>query len=51
MKDNEIVIEYCRYEEQVADIFTKPLKVDLFLKLKKTLGMMSYGKLGLRGGM
>ena len=51
VKDNEIVIEYCRSKEQVADIFTKPLKVDTFLKLKKTLGMMSYGKLGLRGAM
>ncbi|TXG52111.1 hypothetical protein EZV62_021280 [Acer yangbiense] len=51
VKDNEIVIAYCRSEEQVADIFTKPLKVDSFLKLKKTLGMMSYGKLGLRGAM
>ena len=51
VKDNEIVIEYCRSEEQVADIFTKSLKVDSFLKLKKTLGMMSYGKLGLRGAM
>ncbi|TXG68739.1 hypothetical protein EZV62_003674 [Acer yangbiense] len=45
----KIVIEYCRSEEQVANIFTKPLKVDSFLKLKKTLDMMSYGKLGVRG--
>ena len=40
MKDNEIVVEFCSSEEQVADIFTKPLKTDVFLKLKKILGMM-----------
>ena len=49
VKDKEIVIEYCRSEEQVADIFMKPLKVDNFQKLKKSLGMMSYEELGLRG--
>jgi hypothetical protein len=30
----EVVIKYCPAEEQVADIFTKPLKIDLFYKLK-----------------
>ncbi|TXG61110.1 hypothetical protein EZV62_012473 [Acer yangbiense] len=51
VKDNEIMIEYYHSEEKVANIFTKPLKVDSFLKLKKTLCIMSYGKLGLRGAM
>ena len=51
VKDKEIVIEYCRSEEQFADIFTKTLKVDTFQKLKKSLGMMSYEGLGLREAM
>jgi hypothetical protein len=37
----EVMIEYCPTEEQVADIFTKPLKIELFYKLKKMLGMTS----------
>ncbi|MCH90998.1 hypothetical protein A2U01_0011922 [Trifolium medium] len=39
--EKEYVIEYCRIEEQVADIFTKPMKIELFYKLKKMLGMTS----------
>ena len=41
VKDKEIVVEYCASEYQVADIFTKSLKADLFLKLKRKLGMQS----------
>ena len=37
--EKEVVIEYCPIEEQIADIFTKPLKIELFYKLKKMLGM------------
>jgi len=32
---------YCKSDEQIADIFTKPLKVDSFLKLRALLGMCS----------
>ena len=38
--EKEVMIEYCPTEEQVTDIFTKPLKAELFYKLKKMLGMM-----------
>jgi len=38
--EKEVVIEYCPIEEQVIDMFTKPLKEELFYKLKKMLGMM-----------
>jgi len=38
--EKELVIEYCPTEEQIADIFTKPLMIELFYKLKKMLGMM-----------
>jgi hypothetical protein len=39
--EKEVVIEYCPIEEQVAYIFTKPLKIELFYILKKMLGMMN----------
>jgi hypothetical protein len=38
--EKEVVIEYCPTEEQIADIFTKPLKTESFYKIKKMLGMM-----------
>ncbi|KAL5583478.1 hypothetical protein UlMin_015920 [Ulmus minor] len=38
-KDEVIDIVYCRSEDQVADIFTKPLKLASFLKLRKLLGV------------
>ncbi|XP_072071940.1 secreted RxLR effector protein 161-like [Arachis hypogaea] len=41
VNEKEVVIEYCPTEEQVADIFTKPLKTELFYKLKKMLGMIN----------
>ena len=40
VKDREIALMFCKSEDQVADIFTKPLKVEAFLKLKKMMGMM-----------
>jgi hypothetical protein len=40
IRDKEIVVEYCTSEDQIADIFTKPLKTNLFLKMKNLLGMM-----------
>ncbi|KAI4357505.1 hypothetical protein L6164_001448 [Bauhinia variegata] len=49
--EEEVVINYCHTEEQVADIFTKPLKFDLFHKLKKLLGMMNFCQLDLREAM
>ncbi|KAH7848490.1 hypothetical protein Vadar_003382 [Vaccinium darrowii] len=39
VKDGEIVVEYCKTQDQLADIFTKALKCDTFNKMKKKLGM------------
>ncbi|XP_070036103.1 uncharacterized mitochondrial protein AtMg00810-like [Nicotiana tomentosiformis] len=46
--NKEIVIEYCKTGEQVTDVFTKPLKLELFIKLKKMLGMIKFEDLSLR---
>ena len=40
IREKEIMVEYCTSEDQIADIFTKPLKINLFLKMKNLLGMM-----------
>lgn len=40
IRDKEIVVEFCFLGDQLADIFTKPLKVNLIIKLKKMPGMM-----------
>ncbi|KAG6490390.1 hypothetical protein ZIOFF_051686 [Zingiber officinale] len=37
--EKQINIEYCPSECQVADIFTKPMKTEIFLKLKKAIRM------------
>ena len=42
VKDNVIELIYCRTEDQVADIFTKALKTEVFLKLKQMLGMENW---------
>jgi len=36
---NMIKLEYCRSEDQIADILTKPLKIDVFIKLRDMLDM------------
>jgi len=36
---NIIKLEYCKSKYQIADIFTKPLKIDAFIKLRDMLGM------------
>jgi hypothetical protein len=33
-------LSYCSSHEQVADIMTKPLKLEQFAKLRKLLGMV-----------
>ena len=35
------MVDYCRTDEQVLDIFTKALKLKTFSKLKKMLGMVN----------
>jgi len=45
------MVKYCKTEEQIADIFTKPLKLELFINLKKMLGMVTFEDLGSREAM
>jgi len=33
-----IKLEYCRLEDQIADILTKPLKIDALIKVKRSVG-------------
>jgi len=37
VEKNMIKLEYCRSEDQIANIFTKPLKIDAFIKLRDLL--------------
>ncbi|KAG9450658.1 hypothetical protein H6P81_010623 [Aristolochia fimbriata] len=41
VKAKVVELIYCRSEDQVADIFTKPLKTDAFKKFRDRLGMRS----------
>lgn len=41
VKDGIIELIFCRSEEQVADVLTKPLKLGAFLKLRDLLGVCS----------
>lgn len=40
-KDGTVELEYCSSEEQLADLMTKPLKLDSFCKLRQSLGVCS----------
>lgn len=41
VKDGTIVLEHCGSTEQLADIFTKPVKRDTFMELRSRLGVCS----------
>lgn len=43
VKQKEVELVYCKSYDQVADIFTKPLKHDVFGRLKLMLGMKTFG--------
>lgn len=45
VKNKNVELVHCRTEDQLADIFTKPLKVETFNKFKEKLGM----KVGFEG--
>ena len=38
-KNGEVELKYCSTQEQLADIMTKPLKLDAFVKLRDQLGV------------
>ncbi|PNX57099.1 hypothetical protein L195_g058524, partial [Trifolium pratense] len=40
-KEGVVELSYCKSDEQIADILTKPLKADSFMKLRALLGMCS----------
>ena len=42
LKDQEIIIEFCRSKDQVANIFTKPLKENIFEKLKMVFVVIDF---------
>lgn len=39
--EEEVELEFCKPEDQIADIFTKPLKAEAFYKLKLKMGIYS----------
>lgn len=39
VKDEVVKLSYCNSQVQVADIMTKPLKLEQFLRLRSMLGM------------
>ena len=41
VNSNKLQVVHCRSENQVADILTKPLRIDQFEKLRSLLGLMS----------
>ena len=49
MKNKEVELVSCRTYDQAADIFTKPLKHDVFSRLKTMLGMTKHGESSLTG--
>jgi hypothetical protein len=50
VKEREAKLVYVRTNKQVADIFTKPLKIKTFCYLQKKLGVMTIEKTSLKGG-
>lgn len=40
-KDGTLNLLHCNTQEQVADVMTKPLKLDMFLKMRRLLGVCS----------
>jgi hypothetical protein len=38
-KDGVVELRHCKSQDQLADLMTKPLKLDTFVKLRENLGM------------
>ena len=51
VKNKEVELISVKTQDQVADIFTKPLKADVFNKLKDMIGVVSGSEFGLRGAV
>ena len=39
IKEEEVVVKHCKTQHQIADIFTKSLKAEIFVKMKEKLGV------------
>ena len=39
IKDKEVEVLYCKSQDQLADLFTKPLKKELLIKMRKLIGV------------
>jgi len=39
IKEGEVVVKHCKTQNQIADIFTKALKAETFVKLKEKHGV------------
>lgn len=42
VKQKTVELVYCHTKEQVADIFTKPLSSEVFIRLRSLLGMKAF---------
>ena len=47
IKDKEVEVLYCKSQDQLADLFTKPLKKELLIKMRKLIGV---NEVQLKGG-
>jgi len=41
-KDGVVKMVHCNTQEQIADIMTKPLKLDMFIKLRSLMGVCTF---------
>ena len=51
VKNKEIEVKFVKSQDQIADIFTKPFKIDAFKRFRSMLGMIDGENFGLRGGV
>ena len=42
--DKKVEVKYVKIQDQIADIFTKPLKYDVFAKIRNMLEVMKNDK-------
>jgi hypothetical protein len=49
IKEGDVELVHVKTHEQIADIFIKPLKIDVFCYLQKKLGIMKMDGSSLRG--
>ena len=45
VEHGEIKMEFCKTEEQLADIFTKPIATEKFIKFRDVLGVQDFSRL------